>query len=95
MTPEERSLLERTHKLAEENNSILRSIRRLTRFGTVMRVSYWVIILALSFGAYYFIQPYLQTMFGSYGQLQGSLLNIQGGVNNAQNVASSLKDLLK
>lgn len=95
MTPEERSLLERTHKLAEENNNMLRSIRRSTRFGTIMRVLYWVIILALSFGAYYFIQPYLQTMLGAYGQLQGSLQEIQGGMNSAQNAAGSLKNLLK
>jgi len=95
MTPEERSLLERTHKLAEENNEILHSIRRSNRFSTVMRVSYWVLIIVFSFGAYYFIQPYLETMLGAYGQVQGGLQGIQGNMNTAQNAASSLRDLLK
>ena len=95
MTPEERSLLERTHKLAEENNEILRSIRRTNRFSVIMRVLYWAIILVVSFGAYYFIQPYLETMLGAYDQIQGSLQGIQGGMNSAQNAASSLRDLLK
>ena len=95
MTPEERSLLERTHKLAEENNEILHSIRRTNRFSTVMRVLYWIVILVLSFGAYYFIQPYVTTMLGAYDQVKGSLQGVQNGVNDAQSAASSLRDLLK
>lgn len=78
MTPEERSLLERTHKLAEENNEMLRSIRRANRFGTAMRVLYWVVILVLSFGAYYFIQPYVNTLTDAYGQMQGTLQTLKG-----------------
>ena len=62
MTPEERSLLERTASLAEENNKMLRSIRRSGRVALAMRIGYWVIILVLSFGAYYFIQPYVESM---------------------------------
>ena len=95
MTPEERSLLERTHKLAEENNAILRSIRRSNRFGTIMRILYWVLIIVLSFGAYYLIQPYLQAVTGAYGNLQDGLQGLQGDVNSAQNAAGSLKDLFK
>lgn len=95
MTPEERSLLERTHKLVEENNEILRSIRRTNRFSVVLRLLYWVVILVLSFGAYYFIQPYITTMLGVYDQVQGGLGAVQGNTNTIQNAAGSLRDLLK
>lgn len=88
VTPEEKSLLERTHALAEENNEILKSIRRANRFGTIMRVLYWVVIIGLSVGAYYFIQPYVTFMSGLYGQSQS-------GMNSAQDAASGLRDLLK
>ncbi len=91
MTPEERSLLERTHKLVEENNVILRSIRRSNRVGMVMRISYWVVIFALSFGAYYLIQPYLEAVVGAYADLKG----LQGDVNSVQSTAGSLRDLLR
>ncbi|MES3030803.1 MAG: hypothetical protein V4697_00095 [Patescibacteria group bacterium] len=73
MTPEERSLLERTYKLAEENNEILRKMRRLSRYGTIFKTIYWVVILGLSFGAYYFIQPYVESVSGLYGQVQGNV----------------------
>ena len=57
MTPEEKSLLERTYKMAEETNAIVRLMRRTNRYSTIARVSYWVVIILLSFGAFYFIQP--------------------------------------
>jgi hypothetical protein len=88
MTPEEKSLLERTYKMAEENNDILRSIRRTNRLSLAFRVLYWVVILGLSLGAYYFIQPYLQSMLGLYDQ-------VQGNVNTVQSLTSKFGDLLK
>jgi len=59
MNPEERSLLERTYKLTEENNELLKSIRLSNRVSLVMRVIYWVIIISISLGAVYFIKPYV------------------------------------
>ena len=88
MSSEEKSLLERTYKMTEENNEILKSIRRNTRIGTAMRIFYWIVILGLSFGAYYFIQPYLETMTGLYN-------NVSGNVDSVKNVTGQITDLLK
>lgn len=90
MTPEERSLLERTASLTEENNKILLSIRRSSRISLALRVMYWVVIILVSFGTFYFIQPYVETMT--------NLLN--GGANNdgavqSQSSTSLLKSLLQ
>lgn len=86
MTPEEKSLLERTYKLTEENNEMLRSIRRSARVATAMRIVYWVIIIGASVGAYYLIQPYVDFML--------NMLNGDGG-SNTQSAMSSLQDLLR
>jgi len=88
MTPEEKSLLERTYKLSEENNEILRSIRRSNRAGMIMRVLYWIVIIVVSFGAYYFIQPYLTLLTGLSGTSGFDL-------NQAQQAVKSLQGLLK
>ena len=77
MTPEERSLLERTHKLAEENNAILRSLRRHHRVSTIVRILYWVAIIVLSLGAYYLIQPYIDTLADAYSQMEGTLQSLK------------------
>lgn len=98
MTPDERSLLERTAALAEENNKILRGIRRSNRMGMIMHALYWVLIIAFSFGAYYLVQPYFTMLMGltgagTTGQSGGS--SILQAIGQAQNSASQLRDLLK
>jgi hypothetical protein len=95
MTPEEKSLLERTYKLAEDNNTILRGIKRSNRLSSLMHVLYWVIIIFSGLAAYYFIQPYLTLMLGLYNQAQGGVNTVQGGLNTVQNAANSVRDLLK
>ena len=72
MTPEERSLLERTAALAEENNKILRSMQRKARWQAAFQIGYWVIIIALTFGAFYFIQPYINSLMGALSQANGT-----------------------
>ena len=90
MTPEEKSLLERTYKLVEENNDLLKSMRRNARWTTIMRIVYWAVVLFLSVGAYYAIQPYVTSLYGELG----SLTSIGDGFNSATTAAQSLKSLL-
>ncbi len=94
MTPEEKSLLEETYRLTAENNAILKAVQRSNRMATIMRVLYWVVIIVMSFGAYYFIQPYLNMMLGLSGQGTG-IQGLTNSLNQAQDAASQLQGLLK
>ena len=87
MTPEERSLLERTHELAKENNELLRNLKRRARLSNVMKILYWVVIIGISLGAFYFIQPYVDMVRGLTG---GSSTK----ENNSNSYAQQIKDLL-
>jgi hypothetical protein len=83
MTPEERHLLERAVALAEDNNAILRKMQRSSRLSLILRICYWGAILFLSFGAYYFIQPYINQML--------SLMNAgSGDIHALQNISEIL-----
>ncbi len=90
MTPEERSLLERTHQLAEENNEILLSLKRRARLGTVIKIFYWAVIIGISFGAFYFIQPYVDFIREGFGD--GS---VKTQTDSNSNYGQNLLDLLK
>jgi hypothetical protein len=94
MSPEERSLLERTYKMVEENNNILLSIRRNARIGTAMKFIYWAVIIGLSFGAYYFIQPYIEILSGTLLG-GGNIEKTVNGIGNIQSTVSQIQDLLK
>jgi hypothetical protein len=81
MTPEERELLTQSIKLAEENNKMLRGIRRSNRVSTFFRVLYWMIILGTAFGAYYAIQPriqpYLEIIIKNYSGMKDTVDSIK------------------
>jgi hypothetical protein len=97
MTPEERSLLERTAALVAENNVILRKMRRSSRWQMVFQIGYWVLIIALTFGAFYFIQPYIDSLTGALGDLEGSGTSTSNGTGTgqSQSYAQELQQALK
>jgi hypothetical protein len=83
MDPEVKNLLEENLKLSKENNELLLKIRSIQRWAQITRLMYWFVIIGISFGAFYYLKPYL-----------GNVLNIYtGGVSNAGNVGSLTKNL--
>lgn len=81
MTPEEKELLNRAVELGEENNKILRSMNRSMRIGRIMSTIYWVFIIGSAVGAFYLIQPYIETLTGAYTDAKGGINSGLGGVN--------------
>lgn len=78
MTPEERALLQRVAQTVEENNEILRGIRSSMRWARVWRVVYWTVIIGSAVGAYWFIQPYIDTLLSVYTDAQTNINNVKG-----------------
>ncbi|MBA3733402.1 hypothetical protein H0W91_03445 [Patescibacteria group bacterium] len=75
MTPEEKELLKKTAALAEESNSILRSIQRSMRLARIMTFIYWIFIIGSAIGAYYLIQPYVDQIIHLYGGAKTGITN--------------------
>ena len=59
MDSESNKLLEETLELARENNKILRGIRRSQRIASFMSLLYWVVVIGVAIGAFYYLQPYV------------------------------------
>jgi len=59
MDPEDKRIIRENLELAKENQEMLKKMRRGQFIGNIARIFYWVIIIGASFGAYYFIQPYI------------------------------------
>ena len=66
MPEDEKELLKRSVELAEENNDMLRAIRRSMRLARFISIMYWVFIIGSAVGAYYLIQPYIDSLSGAY-----------------------------
>jgi len=81
MTPEEKELLEHTHKLTAENNKILHTLRTAHRWSVITRVLYWALIIGVALGAFYYIQPYIEAIGNVYGGLQNEIDNVKNLTN--------------
>ncbi|MFA6514807.1 MAG: hypothetical protein WCT42_00900 [Candidatus Paceibacterota bacterium] len=85
MDPEVKQLLEENLRISKENNLLLIKVRNVQRWAQITRILYWVVIIGISFGALYYIKPYL-----------GNLINVYSGgasgVENISDISSKLKD---
>lgn len=93
MTPEERQLLIQTSRLVEENNKLLRKMRRAALWGRITHMLYWVIIIGISVGAYLYIQPYVEKLQGIYGGFKGDVDAVKGVTEQLGDVGNLFKQI--
>jgi len=74
MSPEEKVLLERTLKLSEENNKILRKMQRTARLAILWGfIKVAIIVVPLVIG-YLYLEPYLGQALDNFNSIK-ELLN--------------------
>lgn len=75
MEPEERRLLERSLKLSEENNRILKKLERKARWAFIWGfIKIAIIVVPLVIG-YIYLQPFFEQIVESYKSVKG-LINV-------------------
>ncbi|MSU44632.1 hypothetical protein EXS45_00385 [Candidatus Nomurabacteria bacterium] len=77
MSPEERELLNKCVGLVEENNQMLRSMKRSMRFASITRAIYWIFIIGSAVGAFYLFQPAIDQLKNVYGGVGDALDNFK------------------
>lgn len=86
MDPETKKLLEENLVLAKETNHLLKKVVSAARWGRVFHLIYWIIIIGASVGAYYWLQPVLNTVLGNYN-------SVMSGIDKVQKTTQSLPDI--
>ena len=76
MIENENQKLDDLIKLTRENNEILHGMRRHQRFASFVRALYWVVIIGVSVGSYYLVQPYFKAASDTYQKITGASINI-------------------
>lgn len=96
MDPETKQMLAETLELSRENNKMLRSLRNSQRWASIMRVLYWVAIIGISIGAFYFVEPYLKNLLNIYTKTIPELQGVKNSINgnlDAKTVQNLLNQL--
>ncbi len=65
MDDQERKMLERVLKLSEDNNRMLRSMRRAALVSKFVHLLYWIVIIGISVVSYYYIKPYIDSVYSA------------------------------
>ena len=87
MDIEERKMIQQTLALARENNKLIKKMRKAALIGRAWKIFYWIVIIGISIGAFYFLQPYVESIQSVYQNVQdvsdnvGTLFNFGGGEN--------------
>lgn len=85
-----KAYLDHIKELSEENNKILKSIRRSNRIGGFFRFVYYVVIIGISIGAYVYLQPYLNSVMQMTQEIQNTNSKIQSTQNSFENGIKNL-----
>jgi len=89
-------LLQKTYKLVQESNTELHKMRRAQKIKTFLNVLYWLIIIGVSIGAYYYIQPYIESLSGTVSGLRSGIESLGGTGEQAQGgIEGQIKGLLE
>ena len=70
MDPNERQQLKEALELARENNALIKKMWRATQWGRAIKAIYWLVIIGITIGAFYFLQPYVEVLENVYGGFQ-------------------------
>jgi len=90
MDPKEKELLEETLELSKENNKILKKLHGAMKMSRVFKVVYWVIIIGSMLGVYYYFQPFIDNIKGSFDGIISLFDKGQNAVNSIPDITSVL-----
>lgn len=78
-------LLHENLRLAKENNRMLTKLYRYQRWQKASRVLYWLVLVAIALGAYYYVKPYIQRVQQTYDDITASIEKAGDTANSIQN----------
>ena len=92
MEQEDRERLKRILELTEKNHKMVRKMYSTMRWGNLLKVVYWIVIVGVAVGAFYFLQPFLQSVQQTYKDLQVGVDGIRGTFSTLQEDVETVRD---
>ncbi len=69
-------LLKKNLAISEESLKLLKKVRRTQKISSFVKFLRWAIIILLAFGAYYYIQPFMETFWQTVSQIRQDVSTI-------------------
>ena len=76
---EMKAMLEKNHRLLEENNHLLKKMHRNAVIGVWLRIVWYVLLIGLPFALYFYVlEPYFAALGSSYEVFSAGMQEIPG-----------------
>ncbi len=93
MEPEQERLLKETHRLAQENNKMLRSMRRQAWLGRLVTLIFYAALIGGPIWFYFaYMSDTVNQMLQMYGTLQGRGTEAQGQYQSFMNTLQQFQE---
>ncbi len=76
-----KELLRKNLEVSQESLEILKKMNRARVMGGIFRILKWIGIIGISFGLYYYIEPYLQTLKDTLSGLNAGMEDVRSFKN--------------
>lgn len=72
-------------ELSRENNHLLKGVHNRARWGMFFWIVRWVIVIGILFGAYYYVEPYVQKITDTYQKTSDTIKQFQSTADKVTN----------
>lgn len=74
--------IKKLQQTVDENHAMLVSVQRRARLAILFSGLKWIVILGITFGSFFYLQPYLEQLMNTYTSL-GSITDTFAGVKSS------------
>jgi len=74
----EKELIRKNLEVSQESLKLLKKMHRARVVGGTLKVFKWIIIIGISLGSYYYIEPYLRPMINAVSGVGSGAERVQG-----------------
>lgn len=72
-------------ELARENNEMLKGVHRRARWSMFFWILRWAIVVGILFGAYYYVEPYVDKAVETYQKTTNTIKDLQHSADKVTN----------
>ena len=90
MDSEDKKMLRENLKFSKDNHKILKNLQSHMRWGRIVKFAYWLIIIAGTLGAYYYIQPFIDSARDTLTQMQTGVETVSQGASGTTSIITKI-----
>ncbi len=93
MDPQIDARLKSIEEKLEKNHQILVRMRQVQRNGQLLKAAYWILIILLGLGAFYYVEPYIKGLMDVYSGFQDTQSSLQNSLPDIKNINTLIEQL--